>query len=605
MPINFTDGTFYGTDANGAPLSGGLLYTYRAGSLVPKSTWTTFAKTQANTNPVVLDETGRARVWIDGTESYRFILRTEDEVTVWDVDNISPITASNVAADLMDLTSPTKNAGMVSFDEGLDYLEGSVGYSLKQALAVTETEIDPHLAPWNADNTGATDVTDIFNACFTFARATGSTVRPTPGVYKFDGSLNPQGIELVGPGVYLRETEEYLERSVIFLHNGDVPLFVPQDTATGPTGAGWVCRGITFYDPNQPGTGTVPVERPALIEPLAPARMVDVTFEANIVINSYIFLKVPEGSLMGDTRILNNRIYAIKFLFEIVADVPDVLFVSGNMFSPGVYQSRAVFFNGAMLSSWSGGNAIAFAVNPGDGNSIDGFKSCNNIYFSFRTVFQVDSGSIDVSTSTGDNFDAVNSLILTQGTGGINGFTITGGSFYSYRVASPSTRTRGFDFTSSSLCNVTVDGLRLEVCAGDWLVDSATAPTIFNCNSYVGQFATATGLTGDAYAFRIDNAQAEYNLRPMKIRCDYADAIGVSVKECAEVLISGVPFNSVRLPIALEDTIDAGARVLIVGNMSRNTSGTKSLEVGATVLSNGSATAHSNRWDKTTDLPDT
>ena len=75
-------------DANGAPLAGGLLYTYAAGTTTPLATYTDSTGVSANTNPIVLDSRGEANVWL-GAAIYKFALYTSVGVLIWTVDNIS------------------------------------------------------------------------------------------------------------------------------------------------------------------------------------------------------------------------------------------------------------------------------------------------------------------------------------------------------------------------------------------------------------------------------------------------------------------------------------------------------------------------------------
>ena len=75
-------------DLNGAPLSGGLLYTYEAGSTTPLATYTDSTGLIANTNPIVLDSRGEANVWL-GAAIYKFALYTSASVLIWTVDNIN------------------------------------------------------------------------------------------------------------------------------------------------------------------------------------------------------------------------------------------------------------------------------------------------------------------------------------------------------------------------------------------------------------------------------------------------------------------------------------------------------------------------------------
>jgi len=75
-------------DLNGAPLAGGLLYTYEAGSTTPLATYTDSTGLIANTNPIVLDSRGEANVWL-GAAIYKFALYTSVGVLIWTVDNIN------------------------------------------------------------------------------------------------------------------------------------------------------------------------------------------------------------------------------------------------------------------------------------------------------------------------------------------------------------------------------------------------------------------------------------------------------------------------------------------------------------------------------------
>lgn len=80
-------------DNNGIPLSGGLLYTYQAGSSTPLVTYTDNGGNVANANPIVLDASGRTpqEIWLLTGYSYKFILQTADGVLIQTLDNIYPI----------------------------------------------------------------------------------------------------------------------------------------------------------------------------------------------------------------------------------------------------------------------------------------------------------------------------------------------------------------------------------------------------------------------------------------------------------------------------------------------------------------------------------
>lgn len=63
------------------------LYTYDAGTSTPASTYTSSTGSSANTNPVIADSRGEFDLWLDASKLYKFILKTDADVTVWTVDN--------------------------------------------------------------------------------------------------------------------------------------------------------------------------------------------------------------------------------------------------------------------------------------------------------------------------------------------------------------------------------------------------------------------------------------------------------------------------------------------------------------------------------------
>lgn len=93
-------------DANGNPLSGGLLYTYTAGSTTAQTTYTDSTGNTQNANPIVLNSNGYPSngssvvgVWLTAGVSYKFVLKTSGGTTVWTRDQISGINDTNVTQD--------------------------------------------------------------------------------------------------------------------------------------------------------------------------------------------------------------------------------------------------------------------------------------------------------------------------------------------------------------------------------------------------------------------------------------------------------------------------------------------------------------------------
>lgn len=84
---------FREVDSNGIPLAGGQLFSYVAGTTIPSATYTDSTGATANTNPVVLDSSGRANIWI-GSGFYKFVLEDINGNLIWTEDNVSTPTVS-------------------------------------------------------------------------------------------------------------------------------------------------------------------------------------------------------------------------------------------------------------------------------------------------------------------------------------------------------------------------------------------------------------------------------------------------------------------------------------------------------------------------------
>ena len=80
-------------DNSGAVLTGGLLYTYTAGTTTPVTTYQDSAGSTPNANPVVLDASGRvsAEVWLTTGAAYKLVLKTSTGTTLWTMDNLRAI----------------------------------------------------------------------------------------------------------------------------------------------------------------------------------------------------------------------------------------------------------------------------------------------------------------------------------------------------------------------------------------------------------------------------------------------------------------------------------------------------------------------------------
>lgn len=85
-------------DNGGIPLNGGLLNTYIAGTTTPQVTYQDVDGTTANSNPIVLDSSGRvpAEIWLLQGNAYKFVLTDADGVILGQYDDVIGILAAVV-----------------------------------------------------------------------------------------------------------------------------------------------------------------------------------------------------------------------------------------------------------------------------------------------------------------------------------------------------------------------------------------------------------------------------------------------------------------------------------------------------------------------------
>lgn len=182
-------------DNNGVPLAGGKLYTYEAGTSTLATTYTSSAGTVANTNPIVLDASGRpaSEIWLVANDRYKFILKTSADVQIWSFDNIpgvleiSSITAADVSAEDgnggADWTTVQGFINKIKGNTGSDFVgfinsgTGAVGRTVQDKLRETMISRSDYSTSGNFDA----------------ARAASPTTPSLDGGGNFDAKVTPAG----------------------------------------------------------------------------------------------------------------------------------------------------------------------------------------------------------------------------------------------------------------------------------------------------------------------------------------------------------------------------------------------------------------------------
>ena len=132
-------------DNNGNILSGGLIYTYNAGTTTPLATYTSNLGTVAQANPIVLDSAGRipsGELWLTTGYGYKFVTKDSNGVLIGTYDNVPssaqpPIT--NDASSIAYEQGASTTAG--SFLIGKTYLITSVGTTNFQLIGASANQV--------------------------------------------------------------------------------------------------------------------------------------------------------------------------------------------------------------------------------------------------------------------------------------------------------------------------------------------------------------------------------------------------------------------------------------------------------------------------------
>jgi hypothetical protein len=232
-------------DNNGLPLNGGKLYTYAAGTTTNQATYADSSGTP-NANPVVLDSSGRATVYLDTTVSYKFKLNTSADVTLWTQDNISAAGAPN-ALTIKDGSLTVQNSGDTTKQVKLD--------ASAIATGTTRTFTLP-----NANDTFALVgyAQTLLNKTLTSPTISSPTITGTAAVSSADGltengvivpqqlelSFHAQTAALSVSQTFFVATKTYQVIAVSFVHGAaetsatTLYALLTKDTGTTAPGAG-------------------------------------------------------------------------------------------------------------------------------------------------------------------------------------------------------------------------------------------------------------------------------------------------------------------------------------------------------------------------------
>lgn len=154
----------YFADQNGAPLAGGKVYTYAAGTADPAATYTDSSSNVPASNPIILDSAGRATIW--GSGAYKIVVKDANNVQQYETDgiflsastgnmNTSVYDPGNVQEQLVGLTAvqTLSNKTLLGTTTDDDATDGAIGEYVTAVL--------PKSIPISLSDITAAEVTSI------------------------------------------------------------------------------------------------------------------------------------------------------------------------------------------------------------------------------------------------------------------------------------------------------------------------------------------------------------------------------------------------------------------------------------------------------------
>lgn len=212
----------YFTDNNGLPLSGGKIFTYAAGTVTPKATYTTSAGTTPLSNPVILNSSGMATIWLVG--AYKIVLQTSAGVTIATTDNVTSSTATgdmtaaiydpaNIQQQLVGISAVQmlSNKSLVGITNGSDASVGVIGeylstptaasVALSNGLASTITSLSLTAGDWDVHGNVVftQNTTTTATAFFAGISTTNNTFDALPEGYTNINGQSAAGLSPVIP----------------------------------------------------------------------------------------------------------------------------------------------------------------------------------------------------------------------------------------------------------------------------------------------------------------------------------------------------------------------------------------------------------------------
>jgi hypothetical protein len=244
--------------SNGAPLAGGKLYSYTAGTTTPQAAYTSSSGNTAWSNPIVLDSAGRVsgggEVWLTGNLEYKFILKDSNDVLIGTYDNIRGIGDTTALLAFQAVLAGSTGASLVGYlPGGANAVATTVQAKLRESVSVFDFMTAAQIADVQANTVGLDVIGPINNAI-----AASDNVYFPAGTYSISTAIvcdGKVGFTLQGAGAgnsILKIRSASTATNVIEIINNSALYTVSGFTLNGnsTTGIGLYIRSTTFVGSN-------------------------------------------------------------------------------------------------------------------------------------------------------------------------------------------------------------------------------------------------------------------------------------------------------------------------------------------------------------------
>ena len=482
----------------------------------------------------------------------------------------------------------TERYGGIITSSNIDFSQpctGAVVVSIADKLRETVSVLD-----FGADPTGAVDSTTAIQNSIACAQNGSGVVFVPKGKYKITaGNITLENVSIVGCGVP--------EKGLPYDNDGSV--FLLDGTTNSPFNLGRAVNldGLSFFYPNQNDTTVSPIVYPSLFSGsyVSQFLMTNCT-----VVNAYDGFRF-EGYAVGDIRISKCRMYCINRVFYFLTGAPEIINLTDNIFSFGVYED-VTNTSPYYLRDYTAQNGefLVGDMSGGDWTSIDGLTTSGNLVFGYRFGIRIVSGSLNVSNITNNKFDAVGTAVQIEATAKATTLNFSNNLFYSYvfglaTAANPCINISG----SGQITSILLDSNEFAYSQGAAI--SLSGLDILDEILVIGNKFKSWGSTTatpvvDTYAITIDDQAASNKgfglITGNQFKNNASQGIGIAVGRINGLLIEGNHFRDCYVPIQVID----GTGVRIYGNKTEGTTFTNALTVAPSGA--GVVEANINSWDK-------